>query len=67
MASRLPLRQLLQEPGLITAVGAHDALSAKLVEEAGFHAIWAGGFGISAAQKCVPDASGLTMTETLDI
>ncbi len=67
MASRPPLRQLLQEPGLITAVGAHDALSAKLVEEAGFHAIWAGGFGISAAQKCVPDASGLTMTETLDI
>ena len=59
------LRALLQrsEPGLV--LGAHDALSAKLAEEAGFDAIWASGFGISAV-SALPDANILTMTETLD-
>ncbi len=47
------------------AVGAHDALSAKLIEEAGFDAVWASGFGISAV-AAVPDANILTMTENLD-
>src|SRR5215510_9371978 len=51
--------------GIVLAAGAHDALSAKLAEEAGFDAIWASGFGISAVQA-VPDASILTLTETLD-
>lgn len=61
------LRALLNRPGLIKAVGAHDALSAKLIERAGFDAVWASGFGISAALKCVPDASFITVTEQLDI
>ena len=47
------------------AAGAHDALSAKLAEEAGFGAIWASGFGISAVQA-LPDANILTLTETLE-
>jgi len=46
------------------AVGAHDALGAKLVEQAGFEAVWASSFEISAA-RCLPDASLLTMTEYL--
>ncbi len=50
---------------VVLAAGAHDALSAKLAEEAGFDAIWASGFGISAVQA-VPDANILTLTETLD-
>lgn len=45
--------------------GAHDALSAKLVEEAGFDGIWASGFGLSAV-RAVPDASILTERETLE-
>jgi len=56
---------LLGGQGIVLAAGAHDALSAKLAEEAGFDAIWASGFGISAVQA-VPDASILTLTETLD-
>jgi len=56
----LPLRS-----GVLLAAGAHDALSAKLAEEAGFDAVWASGFGISAVQV-VPDANILTLTETLD-
>lgn len=59
------LRVLLRrsQPGLV--LGAHDALSAKLAEEAGFDAIWASGFGISAV-SALPDANILTMSETLD-
>ncbi len=59
------LRWLLEQPGVALAAGAHDALSAKLAEEAGFDAIWASGFGISAVQA-LPDANILTLTETLD-
>src|SRR3989441_11813351 len=59
------LRELLRRPGPALVLGAHDALSAKLAEEAGFDAIWASGFGISAVQA-VPDANILTLTETLE-
>src|SRR5262245_54741657 len=56
---------LFGRPGVVLAAGAHDALSAKLAEEAGFDAVWASGFGISAVQA-VPDANILTLTETLE-
>src|SRR5215471_136415 len=56
---------LFGRPGVVLAAGAHDALSAKLAEEAGFYAVWASGFGMSAVQA-VPDANILTLTETLE-
>src|SRR5689334_16542421 len=59
------LKRLLQDLPQVIACGAHDALSAKLVEQAGFDAIWASGFGLSAV-RAVPDASILTMSETLE-
>src|SRR4029077_15651460 len=59
------LRRLLAGPSPIVLAGAHDAPSARLVEEAGFEGVWASGFEISATYA-VPDASILTMTETLD-
>ncbi len=43
------LRRQLVGPGPVLALGAPDALSAKLAKEAEFDAIWASGFGISAA------------------
>src|SRR3989442_11830450 len=60
-----PRRTLLRGPSIVLVAGAHDALSAKLAEEAGFDAIWASGFGISAVQA-LPDANILTLTETLE-
>lgn len=59
------LRRRLASGAQVVACGAHDALSARLVEEAGFDAIWASGFGLSAV-RAVPDASILTKSETLD-
>ena len=61
------LRALLQRQGPVLVVGAHDAISAKLVERAGFDAVWVSSFGVSAAQKCLPDANVLTMTESLEV
>lgn len=58
-------RSLLAQPGPILFAGAHNGLSAKLVEQAGFHGVWASGFEISAAHA-VPDANILTMSDTLD-
>jgi phosphoenolpyruvate phosphomutase len=67
MTNAAKLRALLKRPGVIKAVGAHDALSARLIERAGFDAIWASGFAISASLKCIPDASFITSSEQLEI
>src|SRR3989338_7154797 len=60
------LRRLLRKKGPILLGGAHDALSAKLIEEAGYDAVWASSFGISAPTRCLPDANVLTMPEALE-
>jgi phosphoenolpyruvate phosphomutase len=60
------LRELLARPGLVAAVGAHDALSARLIEAAGFPLVWSSSFTVSAAQRALPDVNLLTMTETLE-
>ncbi|MFB3136522.1 MAG: isocitrate lyase/phosphoenolpyruvate mutase family protein [Nitrospirales bacterium] len=61
------LKAIFQQLGIIKVAGAHDALSAKLAEQAEFDAVWASGFGISSSLKCIPDASFITLTEQLDI
>jgi phosphoenolpyruvate phosphomutase len=58
------LTSLFRRGELVRAAGAHCALTASLVERAGFDAVWASSFEISAA-RCLPDASLLTMTEFL--
>jgi phosphoenolpyruvate phosphomutase len=64
MKTARSLRRLLGAPGPVVLAGAHDGLSARLAEEAGFDGVWASGFEISASHG-VPDASILTMTEML--
>ena len=49
MTNAAKLRAALKKPGAIKIVGAHDALSARLIERAGFDGIWASGFAISAS------------------
>ncbi|MAH21593.1 MAG: phosphoenolpyruvate mutase [Thaumarchaeota archaeon] len=58
--------KLLSGTKPIISVGAHNGLSAKLVEEAGFDTVWAGGLEISTAM-CVPDANILSMAENLAV
>ncbi|HVC56573.1 MAG TPA: phosphonopyruvate hydrolase [Stellaceae bacterium] len=60
------LRDKLAGGGLVTVMAAHNPLSARLAEEAGFDGIWASGFELSAAYG-VPDASLLSMTQHLEM
>ena len=60
------LRVALERSGPVLVAGAHNPLSARLVEEAGFDAVWASGFEISASQG-VPDANILSFSENLEI
>lgn len=58
------LRELLSGPSIVQAIGAHDALGARLGERAGFDAIWSSGLEVSASHG-VPDADILSMSELL--
>ena len=60
------LHALLESGETIVAPGAFDPLAARLVEEAGFPAVYMTGFGTSAALLGRPDVGLLTMTEMVD-
>ena len=60
------LKQRLSASELVTLMSAHNPLSARLAEAAGFDGIWASGFELSAAYG-VPDASLLSSTQHLDM
>jgi phosphoenolpyruvate phosphomutase len=64
MSPNPTLRNLLSSGATVRVAGAHDGLSAILAREAGFDAIWASGFEISAAHG-VPDANIITMSENV--
>ena len=50
----------------VVAIGAHDAMSAKLVAGYGFDAVWVSGLGVSTMAHAIPDLNLITMTEALD-
>jgi 2,3-dimethylmalate lyase len=60
------LRELMARPGLVVAPGCYDALSARLVEEAGFDACYMTGFGTASGYLGRPDVGLLTMNEMVD-
>lgn len=60
------LRELLRGPDPVLAPGAYDAMSALLVEQAGFPAVYMTGFGTTASLLGRPDIGLLTMTEMTD-
>lgn len=64
---RVSRGRLQLRPGKFLKIGgAHDALSALLLEQAGFPAVWVSGFGLSAAQFAMPDVNLVTMTESVE-
>ncbi len=60
------LKQLLKSPNLEFILEAHDGLSAKIVEEAGFKGIWGSGLCISAALG-VRDNNEASWTQVLEV
>ncbi|MDR3349813.1 MAG: isocitrate lyase/PEP mutase family protein [Acidaminococcales bacterium] len=66
MKATTQLRKLLekgQRGEILVAPGAHDALSARLVEAAGFNAVYLTGYGAAASLLGQPDVGLLTLSE----
>lgn len=60
------LRQLLHSPQLEFLLEAHNGISARIVEQAGFRGIWASGLAISA-QFGVRDNNEASWTQVVDM
>jgi 2-methylisocitrate lyase-like PEP mutase family enzyme len=59
------LRRLLQQDRLLVAPGAYDGLSARLVAQAGFAAVYASG-GAMARAAALPDLNLMSLKEVAD-
>jgi 2-methylisocitrate lyase-like PEP mutase family enzyme len=60
------LRELLAQPGLLVMPCVFDALSARLVERAGFPLTFMSGFAVSAARLGLPDTGLISYAEMVD-
>lgn len=65
-AAAKKLRALLQEPGLHPMPCCFDALSARLIEMAGFRLSFMSGFAVSATRIGLPDTGLISYAEMLD-
>jgi len=63
----MKLRKRLGTGKLVCAMGVYDALTAKLVEEAGFECLYMTGYGVCAGNYAYPDIGLITLTEMVDI
>jgi len=61
------LRELLAQKRLLVKPSGFDALSAKIIEQAGFKVMGATGYGISTTLLGKPDAGFLTLTEAVTV
>jgi 2-methylisocitrate lyase-like PEP mutase family enzyme len=60
------LREHLSQPEILVVPGAADALTARLIEDTGFSAVYASGAGIANVLFALPDVGLLTMTEMIE-
>ena len=66
MTRRQRLRALVAERRGLVVPGVYDAVSARLVEQAGFPAAYMTGFGVSAARLGLPDLGFAGLAEMVD-
>ncbi|MGI9186265.1 MAG: isocitrate lyase/PEP mutase family protein [Gaiellales bacterium] len=62
----MSLRARLQSGEILIAPGAYDALTARLLEQAGFEAVYRGGYAASAAAFALPDLGITTLSDMVD-
>jgi 2-methylisocitrate lyase-like PEP mutase family enzyme len=60
------LRHLLAQPEILVVPGAAEALTARLIEDTGFSAVYASGAGIANVLFALPDIGLLTLTEMIE-
>lgn len=63
MAYASRLKQQIAEGKIIVAPGAPDSITARLVQQAGFDAVYMTGFGATASRLGTPDIGLLSQTE----
>ncbi len=61
------LRKAIMERRAVAVPGCHDALSAKVIEKAGFEAIQVSGYGLAGSYLAKPDVGLLRMKDVLDM
>jgi len=66
MSKAKKLRTLLEQPERLVLPGCYDALTARLIERAGYKAAFMGGFAVSAARLGVPDTGLISYAEMVD-
>lgn len=66
MNTRVQLRKMLAESPIVVAPGAHDALTARIIEKVGFQAVYMTGYGQSASHLGKPDVGLMTLNEMVD-
>ena len=65
MSKACELRELLRQDGMVTAPGAYDCITARMIEQAGFSAVYMTGAGTAAALG-YPDYGLVTMSEMVE-
>lgn len=66
MKTTTRLRNLLKGEEIVVAPGAYDGISAKIIEQAGFAAVYITGYGLEASVLGTPDVGMLSFAEILD-
>lgn len=60
------LRELIARPGMIDAIGSHDVLSARQIEQAGFEVVYVGGSAVASVDHGIPDMGLITPMELVE-
>ena len=60
------LKERLAMDTVLVAPAAFDMVSAKVIEKAGFEAVYLSGFGQSASHLGLPDAGLMTLSEIVE-
>lgn len=66
-AKRIRLKELMAEPACTPLMGAYDVLSARIIEQTGFPALYCGSFVTSASALGLPDVGLVQLHDMLDI
>lgn len=66
MSPRARLRRLVEQRAGLVVPGAYDGVSARLVERAGFEAVYMTGYGTSASRLGLPDLGFAGLTDMVE-
>jgi 2-methylisocitrate lyase-like PEP mutase family enzyme len=66
MTDRSSLRERLEDPRILVALGVHDGLTARIAERAGIEAFYHSGYGAAATHHGLPDIGMIGLGEMVE-